>query len=271
MKKISLIISLVLVSFILAIALVAIFWTPFDSTLVSKDRLLPPSWPHILGTDSLGIDIASRIMVGAKTVLFIGIVSVLSALIIGVPIGVLAGMSKRFWLTEVLMRAADVIYAFPALLLAILLAAAVGGGSTWTAMIAISIATIPTFIRIARAGTLQVISQDYIPAAQVSGTPRYLIAINHIIPNIAAVIGVQASISFGIAILAEAGLSYLGLGTPATTPTWGRMLRDAQNLLYRDPLQAVWPGLAISISVLAFNLFGDALRDYLDPRMREIT
>lgn len=270
MKRLSLIISLTLVGLVVGTALIALVWTPFDPTQVTTDRLLAPGWPHVFGTDGLGIDIASRLMSGAKMCLIVGVVAVAIAALIGVPLGIVAGMTSRFWLSEALLRVADVMYAFPALLLAILLAAAVGA-STWTAMIAIGIASIPAFIRIARAGTLQVMSQDFIPAARVSGTPRFAIALRHVLPNIAPLVGVQASVSFGIAILAEAGLSYLGLGTPATTPTWGRMLRDAQNLLFRDPLQALWPGLAISIAVLGFNLLGDALRDYLDPRLREVS
>lgn len=270
MKRLSLVISLALVGLVVVTALVALVWTPFDPTAVTSDRLRPPGWPHVLGTDGFGIDIASRIMVGATMCIMIGVVAVAIAAGIGVPLGILAGMTGRPWLAEIIVRAADVMYAFPALLLAILLAAAVGG-STWTAMIAIGVATVPAFVRIARAGTLQVMSLDYIPAARVSGTPRLAIAGRHVLPNIGALIGVQASVSFGIAILAEAGLSYLGLGTPATTPTWGRMLRDAQNLLFRDPTQALWPGLAIAVAVLGFNLLGDALRDYLDPRLREVS
>lgn len=269
MKKLSLIISLLLVGLIVSMALIATFWTPFNPTHVTPDRLRPPGWPHLLGTDSNGIDIASRIMSGARMCLLVGIVAVALAALIGVPLGLIAGMAQRRRFKELVLRAADVMYAFPALLLAILLAAAVGG-STWTAMIAIGIATIPAFVRITRAGTLQVMSQDYISAARVSGTPRSLIAITHVLPNVAPLIGVQASVSFGIAVLSEAGLSYLGLGTPATTPTWGRMLRESQNLLFRDPWQAFWPGLAIATAVLGFNLLGDALRDYLDPRLREV-
>lgn len=270
MKRVSLVVSLVLVGFVVVLAVVGLFWTPFDPTLVSRDRLLPPGVPHLLGTDGLGMDIFSRIMVGAKMCLLIGISGVAIAAGIGVPIGIAAGMTRRFWVQEIVLRVNDVLYAFPALLLAILLAAAIGG-STWTAVIAIGVSSVPAFVRIARAGTLQVVSLDYVPAARVSGTPRRTIAVRHVLPNIAPLVGVQASVSFGIAILAEAGLSYLGLGSPATTPTWGRMLRDAQNLLFRDPLQAVWPGLAIAFAVLGFNLLGDALRDHLDPRLREVS
>lgn len=268
MKRLPLIAGGLGVALVVLVALVSFFWTPFDPTLVVPgDRLLAPSWPHVLGTDGFGIDIASRIMIGARTCLLVGIVAVSIALVIGVPLGLVAGMSGG-WLAELIMRASDILYAFPALLLAILLAA-VFGGSTWTAMTAIGVATIPAFARVARAGALQVMAADYVTAARSCGTGRLAIATRHVLPNIAPIVGVQASVAFAIAILAEAALSYLGLGTPPPTPTWGRMLRDSQNYLFSDPLLALWPGLAIAAAVLGFNLFGDGLRDLLDPRLRE--
>lgn len=173
------------------------------------------------------------------------------------------------WLGALLLRAADVLYGFPALLLAILFAAALGG-STWTATGAIAIASIPAFMRLASAATWQVMSQDFITAAQLSQRSVAWIAVRHVLPNIAAVMWVQASVSIGIAILSEAGLSYLGLGSGPETPTWGRMLRDAQAQLFSDPLVALWPGLAITLATLGFNLLGDGLRDLLDPKLREL-
>ncbi|MFZ1411229.1 MAG: ABC transporter permease, partial [Micropruina sp.] len=154
--------------------------------------------------------------------------------------------------------------------LAILLAGAFGG-STGTAMVAIGVATVPAFTRIARAGTLQVMASDFVTAARAAGTSGWGVARRHVLPNVAPLIGVQASVTFALAILAEAALSYLGLGTPPPTPTWGRMLRDAQSFLFVSPLQAVWPGLAIAVAVLGFNLLGDGLRDHLDPRLREVS
>lgn len=269
MKRFGLVTGLALVSITVLAAVVALVWTPYDPTrVVASERLQGPGWPHLLGTDSFGIDIASRLMVGARMCLTVGVLAVLIAAGIGTPLGVLAG-TRRNWLSLLILRAADLLYAFPALLLAILLAAALGG-STGTALVAIGVSTVPAFVRVARAGTLQVMSQDYIQAARAAGTPRLQIGLRHVLPNIAPLIGVQASVSFGIAILAEAGLSYLGLGTPPPTPTWGGMLRDAQNHLFDAPMQALWPGLAIAIAVLGFNLLGDALRDYLDPRLREV-
>jgi peptide/nickel transport system permease protein len=173
------------------------------------------------------------------------------------------------WLDEIVMRAADIVYAFPALILAMLFAS-VWGASTVTAMAAIGISTVPAFARVARAGTMQVVASDFVLAARVSGTSRLGIAGRHVAPNIAPVVGVQASVVFALAILAEAALSYLGLGTPRSVPTWGNMLRQAQDQLFTAPLQAVWPGVAIALAVLGFNLLGDGLRDYLDPRLREV-
>ncbi|NNG18882.1 ABC transporter permease [Naumannella sp. ID2617S] len=242
---------------------------PFDPTRVDpRVSLAKPSWPHPLGTNFVGIDNLSMLMAGARVCLLVGVIAVSVAALIGVPLGILAGSAKG-WLGELLLRGADVLYAFPALLLAILLAAAFGG-STWTAMTAIGIATIPAFVRVSRAATLSVMSSDYVLAARSAGTSWLGVATRHVLPNIAPVIGVQASVSFGIAILAEAALSYLGLGTPPPTPTWGRMLREAQTYLPIDPLQALWPGLAIAGAVLGFNLLGDGLRDLLDPRLKEV-
>ncbi|GAB3703945.1 ABC transporter permease [Mariniluteicoccus flavus] len=269
MKRASLWIGAGLVLGVVLTALVAVVWTPFDpQRVIPGARMLPPGWPHLLGTDNFGIDLVSRLMAGARVCLLVGVIAVGIAALVGVPLGMLAGMA-RGWLGELVMRAADVLYAFPALLLAILLAAAFGG-STWTAMTAIGVATIPNFIRVARAATLGVMSSDYVLAARASGTGRLATGLRHVLPNIAPVLGVQASVSFGIAILAEAALSYLGLGTPPPTPTWGRMLREAQTFLFTDPLQALWPGLAIALAVLGFNLLGDGLRDALDPRLKEV-
>lgn len=268
MRRANLVVGGALIAIIVALAVVGLFWTPFDPTAISGPRLAAPGWSHLLGTDGQGSDTASRIISGAKLALLVGVVSVAAAALIGVPVGILAGMSQR-WLGAVLARGADVLYGFPALLLAILFAAAVGG-STWTAVTAIGIATIPVFVRIARAATLQVMSQTFVEAAQLSATPPLQVAWRHVLPNIAPVLGVQASVSFGLAILAEAGLSYLGLGSGSDLPTWGRMLQEAQKELFNAPLLAFWPGLAIAMATMGFNLLGDGLRDLLDPKLREL-
>lgn len=269
MRRASLVTGAVCVGLVAVLAVVSLVWLPFDPTRVdAADRLLPPlGRGHLLGTDGFGLDLFARIMVGSRTCLVVGVVAVGIAALIGVPVGIVSGMLTG-WPSQLILRAADVLYAFPALLLAILLAAA-RGASTVTAMTAIGIASIPAFVRVCRAGTLPVMSSDFVLAARAAGTDRRSIAVRHVLPNIAPVIGVQASVSFGIAILAEAALSYLGLSAPATSPTWGRMLRDAQVYLFSNPLLALWPGLFIAIAVLGFNLLGDGLRDALDPRMRE--
>lgn len=168
------------------------------------------------------------------------------------------------------MHLNDLLFAFPAVLLAILLAAVAGHGSTWTAMSAIGLAGIPAFARTTRAGTRRYMAADFVAAARVSGVSDTEIAWRHVLPSTAPVIGVQASVSFAMAILAEAALSYLGLGSPPTSPSWGRMLRDAQAEIFTQPLQGLWPGLAIAVTVLGFNMLGDGLRDRLDPRLREV-
>jgi peptide/nickel transport system permease protein len=248
---------------------VSLVWTPFDPIqVVPGARLQPPGWPHLMGTDGFGIDVFSRLLIGARTTLIVGVIAVGLAACIGVPLGMLAGQ-RGGWVDEVVMRLADVVYAIPALLLAILLAA-IFGGSTVTAMVAIGVASIPAFARVARVGTQQVMATDFVLAARASGTSPWQIAVRHVGPNVAPLIGVQASVGFAMAILAEAALSYLGLSAQRPAPTWGNMLRDAQQYLFTTPAQAVWPGLAIALAVLGFNLLGDGLRDYLDPRLREL-
>ncbi|WP_203566920.1 ABC transporter permease [Aestuariimicrobium ganziense] len=269
MRRASLVVGAVLVGLVLMVSLVGLVWTPYDpARVVPGDRLLSPSATHWLGTDAFGIDILSRIMAGARSVLLVGVFAVGIAALVGVPLGIVAGMNSG-WLGRVVVRATDVLYAFPAVLLAILFAGALGS-STTTAMLAIGIATIPVFTRIARAGVLQVMSQDFITASRVSGIGWLRIAWRHVLPNIAPLIGVQASVSFALAILAEAALSYLGLATPPEVPTWGRMLYDAQRHLLNDPHLAIAPAVAIAGAVLGFNLLGDGLRDLLDPRLKEV-
>jgi len=246
-KRFQLVVGLVLVGLVVASAIVSLFWTPFDPIQVDgANRLRPPGWPHLLGTDGFGIDIVSQLLVGARATLLVGIVSVGVSAVVGVPLGMVAGQLGG-WLDEVVMRAADI-----------------------PAMAAIGISTIPAFARVSRAGALQVVASDFVLAARVSGTSRLGIAVRHVGPNIAPVVGVQASVVFALAILADAALSYLGRGTPRSVPTWGNMLRQAQDQLFTAPLQSVWPGLAIALAVLGFNLLGDGLRDYLDPRLREV-
>ncbi|MEX3562892.1 ABC transporter permease [Corynebacterium phoceense] len=252
-------IGAILVALTVLTTVVAFIWTPYDPFQVSNQLAASPSVEHLLGTDRFGRDELSRLMSGAQITLSVAIVAVLIAAVIGVPLGIAAGMGF-----PLIMRGADLLLAFPALLLAII-AGAVWGPSTLTAMIAIGIAGIPSFIRVARAGTLQVMHQDFIAAARISGVSNPVIAVRHVLPNIVSLIVVQASVYCALAILAEAGLSYLGLGTAPPAASWGRMLHDAQTMLGTQPLLALWPGLAIALTVLGFNLLGDGLRDLLDP------
>lgn len=241
----------VLVVLTVVAALISLVWTPFDPNQVSPDRLVGPSLEHLMGTDRFGRDTFSRILAGAQVTLLVGVVAVAIAALVGVPLGIIAGMTRG----RVIMAGTDLLLAFPALLLAIV-AGAVWGSSTLTATIAIGIAGIPSFIRVTRSGTLQVMTQDYIAAARISKVPPVVIAWRHVLPNVAGIVAVQASVYFALAVLAEAGLSYLGLGTAPPTASWGRMLHDAQPLLATHPLQALWPGLAIAGTVLGFNLLG---------------
>jgi peptide/nickel transport system permease protein len=262
----SLIVGGSLVGLVVITALVSFVWTPHDPLLVQgATRLQGPSAEHWFGTDRFGRDVLSRIMFGARTTLFVGVVAVGIAAVVGTPIGVFMGMTPR-WLSTAFMRFNDLLLAFPALLLAIMFGA-VFGASTLTAMVAIGIATIPVFARVARSGTLQVMSTEYVLAARSAGRSRLAIGVRHVLPNISGLVIVQASVSFAIAVLAEAALSFLGFGTQPPTPSWGRMLQEAQELVAVVPFQAVWPGLSIALAVLGFNLLGDGLRDRFDPRL----
>lgn len=262
----SLVVGAVLVGVVVLAALVSFVWTPHDPTrAVPADRLQGSSATYLLGTDRYGRDVFSQILEGARITLLVGVVAVGIALVVGTPLGIAAGM-RRGLLESVVMRASDVLMAFPALLLAIMLGAALGA-STTTAMVAIGIASVPAFARVARSGTLQVMSQEFILAARAASQPPLTIARRHVLPNIAGLVVVQASTSFAIAVLAEAGLSFLGLGTPPPVPSWGRMLQESQQFLGTHPTLALWPGLAIALAVLGFNLLGDGLRDRLDPRL----
>lgn len=258
--------GLIIVGATVLAALVSVVWTPYDPLLaIPAERLAGSSAEHLLGTDRFGRDVLSRLLVGAQITLFVGIIAVAISAVIGVPLGITAGMRQGKFLDSLVMRSADLLLAFPALLLAII-AGAVWGPSTLTAMIAIGVAGIPSFARVARSGALQVMSQDFIAAARVSKVSEFQIAYRHVFPNISGLVIVQSSVYFALAILAEAALSYLGLGTAPPAASWGRMLQDAQSLLAVNPTLTLWPGLAIALTVLGFNLLGDGLRDILDPR-----
>ncbi|HET9822080.1 MAG TPA: ABC transporter permease [Burkholderiaceae bacterium] len=244
----------------------SLLWSPYPPAEIDiPNKLAPPSAAHWLGTDSLGRDIASQLLVGSQNSIVVGVVAVGIGLAFGVALGCLAA-ARRGWADELLMRAADFTFAFPALLTAIMLTAVYGPGLV-TSIVAIGIFNIPVFARLARASASAVWTRDYVLAARAAGKGAWRITLDHVLPNIANVLIVQATIQFALAILAEAALSYLGLGTQPPQPSWGRMLNEAQTLLFQAPLLAVYPGVAIALSVLGLNLLGDGLRDLLDPKL----
>jgi peptide/nickel transport system permease protein len=257
-----------LVLLVVLAALVAYVWTPFDPTVVRpQDALAGSSSRHLLGADQYGRDVLSQLMEGAQTTLLVGVVAIAIAALLGVPLGAVAAQRGGV-VDEVAMRGADIVYAFPAVLIAIMLAAAYGG-STLTAMVAIGIAYVPVFARMTRASALGVLQSDYVLAARAYGRRPLAILWRHVLPNIASILIVQATVLFAVAILAEAALSYLGLGAPPPSPSWGQMLSNSQTYLGSDSELALWPGLAIALTVLGFSLLGDGLRDVLDPRLRQ--
>ncbi|WP_240654125.1 ABC transporter permease [Streptomyces sp. AcE210] len=264
----SLLVGGLIVTLVIGMALLSFVWTPHDPTLVDASvRLQKPSPEYWFGTDKFGRDVFSQILVGSRTTLFVGFVAVGVAAVVGVPLGIVAGMAPR-WFGELLMRGNDLLLAFPALLLAIMFAAVYGAG-TLVAMIAIGIASIPTFARLIRGGTLQVMQTEYVTAARAAGRGPFAIGLRHVLPNVSSLVIVQASVGFAIAVLAEAALSFLGFGTPPPTPSWGRMLQESQELLASAPRLAVFPGVAIAVAVLGFNLLGDGLRDRFDPKLED--
>jgi peptide/nickel transport system permease protein len=248
-------------------ALVSLFWTPFPvDELRMRFKLLPSSPQNLLGTDHLGRDVLSRIMVGAQISITVGRISVALGMVLGVVLGAWAA-ARGGWVDEVLSRTSDLIFAFPAVLIAILITS-VMGASARNAILAIAIFNIPIFARVTRGAALAMWSRDFVRAATAMGQGPVGITLRHVLPNIASVLIVQATIQFAVAILAEAGLSYLGLGAQPPVPSWGRMLRDAQTYIFQAPELALWPGLAVALAVLGLNMLGDGLRDLLDPRLR---
>ncbi|RFB81280.1 ABC transporter permease [Methylovirgula sp. 4M-Z18] len=262
----------VLVALLFGMAVLSLIWTPWPTgfdALNIPHKLQTPSWHHWFGTDQLGRDILSLILAGARTSILVGVVAVGIGLILGTLLGLLSA-SRGGWIDDVVMRCADITFAFPALLSAIMLQVTYGA-STITAIIAIGIFNIPVFARVARAAANGVLPKDYVRAARIAGRTQIGILRDHVLPNISAPLIVQATLQFANAILAEAALSYLGLGTQPPQASWGRMLNDAQTQLFgtaaQAPMLAIYPGAAIALAVLGLNLMGDGLRDYLDPRL----
>jgi peptide/nickel transport system permease protein len=257
------------VAVVVALAILSAFWTPGDPyTIIVPDRFQGPSAAHWLGTDRVGRDVASMLMVGARNSLSVALLAVLIGIAIGVPLG-LAGAATRDWRDLAVTRLNDLVFAFPALLLAIMIAALLGPGAI-NAMIAVGIFNIPVFARVARGAALPVWSREFVLAARVAGKGGVNISLTHILPNILNTLIVQATIQFSLAVLAEAALSYFGLGAQPPDPTWGRMLSDAETLIGIAPQLAILPGLAIVVTVLGLNFAGDGLRDLVDPRLRRL-
>jgi peptide/nickel transport system permease protein len=257
----------VITALVAAMALLSFFWTPYDVTkLIVADRMQPPSAVHLFGTDQFGRDMLSTIMVGARNSIAVALVAVGIGMGIGVPLGCWAA-ARGGYVDDALMRFNDIVFAFPALLSAIMITAIFGPGAV-NAIIAIGIFNIPVFARVARAGALSLWPREFILAARAAGKGQALITVEHILPNIANLLLVQGTIQFALCILAEAGLSYVGLGAQPPMPSWGRMLFDAQTRMIVAPYLAIIPGMAIVITVLGLNLIGDGISDTLDPKLR---
>ena len=261
------VVGLVVIATVIALALLAPFVAPYDPTATSWSAVRKaPSTLHWFGTDDLGRDVLARVIYGARASLLAGAISVSIALSIGVPLGLLSGYRGGF-IDALISRITDAMLACPFLILAIALAAFLGP-SLSNAMIAIGISATPIFIRLTRGQVMSVKVEDYVEAARAMGNPRWRIALVHILPNIMPALLVQATLSIAAAIIAEAALSFLGLGQQPPAPSWGSMLNAAQRFLTNAPWMAIWPGLAIFLVVLSLNLVGDGLRDALDPRER---
>ncbi|MDX2485213.1 MAG: ABC transporter permease [Pseudodonghicola sp.] len=262
----NLVIGAVLVALVVGVALLSLVWTPHEFAQMNiRGKFAAPGAEHWLGTDQLGRDVVSQLMAAARNSMAVAFIAVLLGGSIGVALGLTASAVGGVF-EEAIMRLADLGFAFPALLFAIMLAA-VFGPSLSNAVLAIAFINIPIFARVTRASANQIWMREYVAAARAAGLGRFSISRDHVLPNIAAPIIVQATIEFAVAILAEAALSYLGLGAQPPAPSWGRMLSEAQTLIYLAPQLAIYPGLCIVTAVLGFGLLGDGLRDVTDPRL----
>lgn len=266
LRSAHLVIGVVLVSALGGLALVSFIWTPHDVTLVQVSaRFAPASAQYWLGTDHFGRDVMSLIMVGARTSIAVAIVAVAIGMGLGVPLGLAAAAKPNSLLDEIIMRTTDLVFAFPALLIAVMITAVFSAGAI-NAILAIGIFNIPVFARLTRGMALSLWTREFIWAARAAGKGAVRISFEHILPNIINLLIVQGTIQFSMGILAEAGLSYVGLGAQPPMPSWGRMLAESQTMIAIKPSLALLPGAAIVLMVLGLNLLGDGLRDYLDPR-----
>jgi peptide/nickel transport system permease protein len=256
-----------LVAALILAAAVSLVWTPYAASAIDiPHKLAAPSRAHWFGTDNLGRDVASEILAGSRISILVGVIAVGIGLMFGVVLGLVAALSKGL-VEDAIMKLSDFVFAFPALLLAIMLTSTFGPGVV-NAIVAIGVYNVPIIAKLTRATANGVLSREYALAARAAGRGPIAIALDHVLPNIAPALIVQATIQFAIAILAEAALSYLGLGAQPPETSWGKMLADAQNVLYNAPRLALYPGVAIALSVLGLNLLGDGLRDALDPKLK---
>lgn len=264
LARINLYAGVFLIGVLVLAALLSFVWLPYDPQVMNfAAQLSAPTGANLLGTDHFGRDLLARVLMGARSTLYVGFTAVGIALTVGSLLGAIAGYLGGF-LDEALMRVVDVAYAFPAILMALLLAAVFQPG-TLTAMTAIGIATVPIFARIVRASVLSIKEREFVEAGRALGMRSWRILVRHVLPNAVGPLIVQASLSLAVAVLAEAALSFLGLGTPPDVPSWGNMLRESQSFMSMSPWPALVPGLAIVWTVLGFSLLGDALRDVWDP------
>lgn len=256
--------GLVLVGIHVAMAALTLFWTPYDPGSMSGGRLAPPSWEHWAGTDRLGRDFFTQIMIGSRIALIVGTGAVAIGAVIGVTIGMLAAFATKFW-DDALAAALDILIAFPTLLLAMLIVALGDSASLFTAILALGIAISAIVARLTRILAKRVLGQDYIIASRTSGTSWPGVVSRHVLPNIWPTLSVNFALQFGLAVIAEASLSYLGLGAPPPNASWGRLLQEAQGTVYTAPIGAIAPGIALVTLVIGMNLLADGLRDIGDP------
>ncbi len=262
-RRATLVLGLVLTGVIVLLALVSLVWLPYGQSDTTGTRLESPSVEHWLGTDKLGRDLMAQFMIGARIALAVGAGSVTIAAVLGLTLGLIAAFARP-WLDDTMSAALDVIIAFPVLLLAMLVVA-LQGASLFSAILAIGLAQSAVVARLVRILTRRVLREQYITAARTSGTKWFGIIGSHVLPNIAPMLGVNLALQFGVAVLAEASLSYLGLGAPPPNASWGRMLQEAQGTVLTAPIGAIAPGIALVVLVLGVNFMADGLRDIVDP------
>lgn len=259
--------ALIVVAAIALTALVALFWTPFDPLSADvRNRWAAPGWPHLLGTDGTGRDILSLIMAGARTTVFVSVGAGVVATFVGIALAALGALTFR-WMRETVAVLVDILIAFPVLIIAMMISS-VWGGSLWVVIWAVGIGFGVNIARVTRPELRRVQQSDFVLAGRAAGLTPVQNLVRHLLPNVAPVFIVQLSWSMAVAVLAEAGLSYLGFGASVTEPSWGILLSDLQRYISIHPLSVIWPGLAITVTVLALNLLGDALREATDPTLR---